>query len=124
MGARVLIVLSALGALGTTPPAAPKQCEPAPVVKPVAGLAPNSTYINSSEPPERFLRQMPAGHIKVAFGREMIDKHCGVPPCNHTFNGCVRGDLLVVPDPRDPDFDKIMRHEIAHFNGWPATHGD
>jgi hypothetical protein len=99
------------------------QCQPAPVVKPVPGLAPNSTYTSDAEPPARFL-YMPKGYMRVKFGQAAIDENCGVPPCGMIFLGCVRDDLVVLPDPSHPDFAKITRHEIAHFNGWPASHGD
>jgi hypothetical protein len=98
------------------------KCEPPLPVKPAPGLAEGSTYYNSGEPPKRFL-VMPKGHIKVKFGRQAIEEECGVPPCGMRFLGCVRGDLMVLPDPSDPDFAKITRHELGHFNGWPATHG-
>lgn len=98
------------------------KCEPPLKVEPAPNLAEGSTYYDNGEPPKRFL-VMPEGFVKVAFGREAIDKYCGVPPCGMRFLGCIRGDLMVLPDPSDPDFAKIARHEIGHFNGWPATHG-
>jgi hypothetical protein len=124
MGVRVLIALSALGMLGATP-GKPVQCQPVQPFKAEPGMAANSTYISSDEPPERFLRKMPSKYVKVVFGPEMVDKYCDPAPCDFVTRGCVTGDdLIVLPDPSEKDFAKIARHEIAHFNGWPASHGD
>lgn len=109
--------------LGAAPSSQPASCEPERVVVQTPGLALNSTYISSSEPPARY-RAAPKGYIKVRFGRAAIDEYCGRPPCGRVFLGCTRGDLMVLPDPDNPDFARITRHELGHFNGWPATHGD
>lgn len=98
------------------------ECAPPVDIVQTPALAPNSTLFSDGEPPARF-RQMPEGHIKVMFGQDAINAVCGVPPCGKRFLGCVRNDVMVLPDPNSPDFAKITRHEIAHFNGWPATHG-
>lgn len=102
------------------------QCEPAPVVAQTANLALNSTYVSDGMPPARF-RQMPAGYVRVRFGAAAIDELCGRPPCDKVFLGCVRNETLVLRDPclvKGEDYAKIVCHELAHFAGWPATHGD
>jgi hypothetical protein len=124
MGVRVLVALSALSAMGLAPATEPKQCQPARDIVQTPSMAPNSTKYTAVEPPARFLKTMPAGYVKIRFGREAIDKYCGVPPCGLIFHGCVRDDIIVVPDPDAKNFMTILRHEIAHFNGWPWTHGD
>jgi hypothetical protein len=44
-----------------------------------------------------------------------------------TLEGCEDGDQMALPDPfsTDPEtFSRIIKHELGHVNGWPATHGD
>jgi hypothetical protein len=109
--------------VSASPPAA--TCQPAPIVVQKPGMAPNSTYINDGEPPKRYSGP-PAGYVKIVFGRTEIDNLCGRPPCDKVFLGCRRGDVLALPDPfstSDAEFARITRHELAHFNGWPDTHG-
>ena len=124
MGGRLFLLPMAAMTMSAAEPAQ-KRCEPAPVIAPAvaAKLPSNSSYISDAEPPARFLTPL-KGYVKVYFGREAINEQCGVPPCGKIFLGCRRGDTIVLPDPSDPHFAKITRHEIAHFNGWPATHGD
>jgi hypothetical protein len=98
-------------------------CKPAPVVVQGPGMAPNSTFTNDGEPPVRF-SYAPKQTMKVALGQENIDRICGVPPCGLRFEGCTRGDVVALPDPWDASFGRIARHEFAHINGWPATHGE
>lgn len=110
---------------GPAIPEQPSRCAPAPNVKPMAGLAPNSTYVSDDEPPKRF-RSVPRRTVRVAFGRAAINKYCGRPPCGLEFLGCTTDSgLVVLPDPfAAQDFAKITRHELAHVAGWPASHGD
>jgi hypothetical protein len=119
--------LALFAAVMVAAPSAPIiQCKPVPVVKQTPKIAPNSTYVSSTEPPRRFARP-PKGYVKTVFGRQNIDEFCGRPPCGNVFLGCTRGDLLVLPDPfttSDEEFARVARHELGHFNGWPATHGD
>lgn len=112
------------------PPAAakapPEKCQPAPQIHQTVGLAPHSTFVSEDEPPKRFAYS-PNHVLKVAFGQANIDAICGRPPCDKIFLGCTRGDVIVLLDPFKADslqFAKITRHEIAHVNGWPDTHGD
>lgn len=112
----------ATSAVPQTPPE--QQCQPAPVIMASQHLAARSTFVSDGEPPKRFAH-VPAGYVKVAFGQAAIDKYCGRPPCGTVFLGCNRGDLIILPDPyTSPDFARIARHELSHWAGWPATHGD
>lgn len=124
--ARIAVALLALLALGAAPAPAPSQCQPAPIVVPSPSLAPNSTYVSDGEPPERF-GGVPSKPVTVEFGQASIDMLCGIPPCGMVFLGCTRGNTMALPDPftvSSEQFAKIVRHELAHINGWPATHGD
>lgn len=120
---KTLLILGAALTYVSAPAAPPRQCEPARDIVQTPDLAPNSTLFNDGEPPARFLTA-PKGHVQVMFGQESIDRICGVPPCDKIFLGCVRGSVIVLPDPSHKDLAKIIRHEIAHLNGWPRTHGD
>lgn len=130
---RVLLLVAAALSAAPAParapaPANPRVCQPLPVVKVVPGLAANSSYATSvtTEPPVRF-RGNPRVPLIFYFGREHIDRLCGVPPCHYVFRGCVRGRKVVLLNPfetSDADVARFLRHEIAHINGWPPTHGD
>lgn len=111
-------------ASSATEPKTP-QCSP-PVAVPKSVTTPNATYYNDGEPPARFAHA-PTGTLKVQFGQAAIDRVCGPPPCGMRFLGCARGDDVVLLDPftmQGDDFAKLVRHELAHLSGWPATHGD
>jgi hypothetical protein len=100
-------------------------CEPPRALPPSPNLAPNSTYTSDSEPPRKY-RGAPSKVIRIQFGQDAIDELCG-RPCGGHFEGCVRGDQLAILDPfkiSDEAFGRLMRHELAHENGWPETHGD
>lgn len=117
---RGLLILAPLLVSATQPA---EQCS-APVAVPKTVTTPNATYYSDGEPPARFSHP-PATPLKIVFGRDQIDALCGRPPCGKVFLGCQRGDMLALPDPfKDPEFAKITRHELAHVNGWPETHGD
>lgn len=78
------------------------------------------TEIYAGEPPVRYMGNRAA---TVSFG---TISHCGEPPKDHHFVGCVRPPLVHMPNPcdyRDEDYARWMCHEMAHVNGWPATHG-
>jgi hypothetical protein len=120
-----LYAVAAVPLISAAPPPAPT-CEPAPVVIQTPTTAANSTYTSDGEPPKRFAMP-PDKPVKVAFGGAAIDETCGRPPCNMIFEGCVRGGIVVLPDPFTTDsatFARIVRHELAHVRGWPASHGD
>jgi hypothetical protein len=121
----VLTALLAPAIVSAAPAAQPVQCEPAPPVLQTPGMAANSTYVSDSEPPQRFAH-VPAAELRVRFGQGSIDAICGVPPCGKVFLGCQQGAVIVLPDPfrmSDAEFSRIVRHELGHRNGWPATHG-
>ena len=103
---------------------APERCQ-APLVVPKTVTVPSSTYYNDGEPPKRFAHA-PKVALKVTFGDEAIAELCGRPACGYVFEGCTDGDRMALPDPfkTTPEtFARIVRHEIGHQNGWPATHG-
>lgn len=121
---KALLAFAGLLLIGAEPMPAPYVCQLAPADPVGPAFAPNSTFVSDGEPPKRF-RGAPKGFVKVAFGQENIDKYCGHPPCAKVFLGCTKGDLVVLPDPfTSPDFARITRHELGHFNGWSAAHGD
>jgi hypothetical protein len=53
---------------------------------------------------------------------------CGQPPKGFAFLGCARGETAFLPNPcpRGPteSYARVLCHELAHLNGWPATHGE
>lgn len=119
-----LVALVAFPLVSAAP--VPKTCEPVRFVKMAPGLPANSSYVNDGEPPARY-RSPPKGQFKVTFGQAGIDEFCGRPPCGMRFLGCARGDRIALGDPFTTDgaeFARIARHELAHLNGWPSTHGD
>jgi hypothetical protein len=121
---RSLLPLVLLASASASPPP-PHQCSPPQIVVPSPNLAPGSTYTNDGEPPQRFAHA-PKTALKIMFGQEALDSICGRPPCGFYFEGCQSGDTLVLLDPfktDDATFARIVRHELAHVNHWPATHG-
>jgi hypothetical protein len=120
----IIIALGLAWPTAAVPQTAPAACQPAPVIFAASGLPARSTYVSDGEPPKRFAKA-PNGYVKVRFGQQAIDEVCGRPPCGKVFLGCTRGDLIVLPDPfSSPDFARIARHELGHFAGWPASHGE
>jgi hypothetical protein len=106
-------------------PAQTEQCS-APVAVPQSVTTPDSTYYSDAEPPKRFSHP-PSVTLRIRFGQDAIDKMCGKPACGYVFEGCTRGNEVALPDPYSTDsetFARIVKHELAHVNGWPATHGD
>lgn len=112
--------------------AAGKRCEsaqPYPAVPVTA--APNSTYLTTVAPPQRFTG---GAKVKVEFvspdeaNRICANQASGLPVCGRLFYACHRDGKLIMPNPcgypmSDP-YAKLFCHEQAHVNGWPASHGD
>jgi hypothetical protein len=124
---RRLVALAALFIVSAAPPPAapPATCQPAPVIVQTPQMPANSTYVSDGEPPLRYSHP-PTHPIIIGFGQANIDNLCGRPPCGKIFLGCTRGDQMALPDPFTTDsltFARIVRHELSHVNGWPATHG-
>lgn len=106
-------------------PAPSSTCEPV-VAVPKTVTAPNSTYYADGLPPKRFSHS-PAQKLTFMFGQDAINSFCGKPACGYFFEGCTDGKTIALPDPftTDPQtFSRLLRHELAHINGWPDTHGD
>jgi hypothetical protein len=116
-------------------PASAKQCRPADSDPAIPANAPaNSTWLAAGKPiPERF-RGAPAGWLKIQFMEaDEVNRVCagGQAVCGRIFYACVRGDTLIMPNPcdepgapEDKGYAGTLCHEVAHVNGWPATHGD
>jgi hypothetical protein len=97
----------------------------APIPVPQTVTTPNSTYYSNGEPPARFAH-IPNVVLHIRYGQQAINDLCGRPPCGMMFLGCTSGTNMALPDPFSMDgeqFARIVRHEIGHLNGWPATHG-
>jgi hypothetical protein len=84
-------------------------------------------------PPERYDHAYPGIVIEKLLTLEEVRRFCtaiGVGP----FDGCAgfidmpdgtKGCFVVLPtDGPDPNIENYRRHEIAHCNGWPASHRD
>lgn len=108
-----------------------RQCTPVEsAFKPVpsSGVAPNSSYVSEAAPPLRFRGD--ARTIIQFAPPDEVDRLCsgGRPVCGFRFSACRRGNQLIMPNPCGPamaePFAKLLCHELAHVNGWPATHGD
>jgi hypothetical protein len=87
---------------------------------------------NGDWPPDRFTRDTT---IRVHFvtTQDELDALCGAASEGHTRAGCERSDLfgkmIVLPHPlgraesASPAwFRRVVAHELAHANGWNATH--
>jgi hypothetical protein len=74
-------------------------------------------------PPQRF--QGDAGAM-VQFKTD-VTKLCGVSPDpKKRMAACQDGEFIVLPNPcqfAEP-YARIVCHEMAHKQGWPADHGD
>lgn len=110
--------------------AAAGQCLPVEKVPqpPVAVVAPNSTYYSNGSPPERFRTGV---KFVVVFGTaDEVHATCAAAalpvPCGSRYGGCVIGSTVHVPNPceRTGDYADLLCHELAHVNGWPASHGN
>ena len=83
--------------------------------------APAHGPIYDGPPPERFMAD---SRVVVSFGTVA---ECGTPPPGKVFLGCVRGDLIHMPNPckhlDEGKFAVILCHELAHrANGWSGNH--
>lgn len=76
-------------------------------------------------PPERF--QGDTGVLQIRFVAEPnAEGACGLSS-KGTFQACVRGGVLILPNPcprgATERFAELTCHEMAHRNGWPDNHG-
>jgi hypothetical protein len=86
--------------------------------------------INNGMPPERFRGDVAT--VVIFTDRAGIGRLCGIAQPPYTIIACAgRIDgtpVIVMPNPcplGDSEiYAKVMCHEMAHINGWPATHGD
>lgn len=87
-----------------------------------APLAPNSTEISDEIPPVRF-----RGGAVATVSMTGVEP-CGIPPKGFKFLGCVRDNVIYMPNPCDvaskERYARILCHELAHLLHWPRTHGD
>jgi hypothetical protein len=83
-----------------------------------------TTDIYAGMPPERF-QQSAELHVKIVPEPNSIGA-CGLAS-EGTFAACVRGDTVFLPNPcplgATESFARLVCHEMAHHNGWPAKHG-
>jgi hypothetical protein len=98
----------------------------APVPVPPTAIAPNSTYYSDGMPPERFRAN---NQVMVRFGSQAdIEGICGKAPCGKIMLACQPPRQMILPNPcrygPSDQYAKLVCHELAHLNGWPATHGD
>ena len=110
-------------------PVASPQCRnpgPDPVIPKTA--PPNSTYLTDVAPPLRY--RAPVSAVNIDFmSKAEADRVCagGVRVCGRIFYACASGRHLNMPNPCDypmtDDYAKLLCHELAHINGWPASHG-
>jgi hypothetical protein len=137
---RILItgVILALASIQprTTPTHAPAPATPSGACSagmpalPSRPLATGSTYFSDAMPPERF-RNASQAHLVIETPAE-ISRICiaaGAPalPCGYSYVACTIGSTVHMSNPCDhPDerWAALMCHELAHVQGWPATHGD
>lgn len=102
-------------------------CRPQTSPPPIPTSAPpNSSYTNSGMPPTRYQGNT---SVTIEFASpDEVNRRCagGVPVCGFRFYACRRGDKLIMPNPcpSGQAYSSLLCHEIAHMNGWPATHGD
>lgn len=106
------------------------QCVPVEqvVLPPPTVVAANSTYYTNGAPPERY-----RGDTKVVFqfdSRDEVHAICAAValpvPCGSRYGACVIGNVVHVPNPCSEvsEYAATLCHELAHVNGWPASHGD
>lgn len=89
-----------------------------------------ATLFTDARPPARF-------HDDVVFMLDVrdqagIDAAChprfGVPPRGMKTDACTLDGRVVAPNPcafsQSERYARMICHEMAHVNGWPATHGE
>lgn len=95
-----------------------------------AALAPNSSLFSDARPPARYQAE---ATVTLKFAeQDQIDAAChpryGVPPAGMKTDACATGRTIIAPNPCEYDetdrYAHLLCHEMAHVNGWPATHGD
>lgn len=112
-------------------PTAAKTCVPPQIVlrKPGINYPPNATYQSNGAPPLRFRGDR---SVQIQFASpDEVERLCGVtkPICGFRLMACARGNKLIMPNPCGANsivepYGKLLCHEMAHANGWPAYHGD
>lgn len=104
--------------------------------KPV--LTPDSPYVDSGLPPERFRADRAPTIITVAFvPGSTVDAVCQAyspttPPPGYAIAACVirrpnGARVMIVANPCETQAshqERLQCHEIGHANGWPASHGE
>jgi hypothetical protein len=103
------------------------QCS-APQAVPSTVTVPNSTFYSDGMPPVRF---QGGAKVSVQFATQVdINDQCGIAPCKMVTLACTKANNgpLILPNPcsygANDAYAKLVCHELAHRNGWPATHGD
>lgn len=94
-----------------------------------ASAGPGSTYVSDARAPARYRRNVRATLATVS--PSDVDRLCrppGQPPvCGYRIEACTStAGVITLPNPaafpRDP-YARLLAHELAHVQGWPATHG-
>ena len=91
-----------------------------------AVLAPNSTLNTDVWPPVRFQGDTA---VRAMFVHpRLINDLCGTAPAGFVTEACSQGNIVILPNPcladRTDEYARLVCHEIAHTNLWPASHGD
>ena len=87
------------------------------------------TTVFDGWPPPRF-QHMPDKAVRILFGRVAINAECGYAKWPLVIEACSETDvkLLIMPDPcrfpANDNYARLLCHETAHLDGWPATHGE
>lgn len=94
-----------------------------PVLAALAATVP-TTLIYDGMPPDRF-QQSAEMHVKIV--PEPNSKGaCGLAS-QGIFEACIRGTTIYLPNPcpfgPTESYARLVCHEMAHHNGWPANHG-
>ena len=86
-----------------------------------------ATLFSSAAPPERY-RQDATFTLSVT-DQPTIEATCqplfGIPPEGRETLGCTTATTVVLPNPcgfPEDEYARMLCHELAHVNGWPATH--
>lgn len=105
-------------------------CSPAPA-QPSHSAADGPTPYSDARPPARFQGSITM-RMQFVAPSEVTTRCVAIgddpPPCGYTWLACTmierRESIFPNPcaSPGDPYAD-LLCHELAHANGWPATHG-